>query len=218
MAYTDRLSGTSRATSIATVGLIHAAIGAALIYGFAPKIIGIIDDGPLHVINVPVEPPPPPPTEKVEETKQTGGFVAPPRPVIDVIPGRAEIVVTEIQLPTITTDFTVKPPIEVGPPQPTFRPTSPSPANDTSRWATTNDYPSISLKREEQGISRFRVVVGTDGTVKSCEITTSSGSPQLDAATCNLVTRRAKFEPATNDAGERIVGTYSNAVRWQLPN
>ncbi len=217
MAYTDRLSGTSRATSIATVGLIHAAIGAALIYGFAPNIINIIEDGPLKVITVPVDPPPPPPTDKVEETKQTEGFVAPPRPVIDVIPARPEILVTEIRLPTITTDFTVRPPQEVGPTQPTFRPKSAAPANDPSRWATTSDYPSNALRREEQGISRFRVVVSSDGRAIECEITASSGSQLLDAKTCELVTRRAKFEPATNDAGERIVGTYSNAVRWQLP-
>lgn len=216
MAYTDRLSGTSRATSIATVGLIHAAIGAALIYGFAPNIIRIIDGGPLRVINVPVDPPPP--VEKVEEIKPTGGVVAPPRPALDVIPDRPEIKVTEIQLPTLPTELTATPPTEVAPPKPAFQPKSPAPANDISGWATTNDYPSISLKREEQGVSRFRVVVGTNGKVKSCEITGSSGSPQLDNATCRLVTRRAKFEPATNDAGERIVGTYSNAVRWQLPN
>jgi len=219
MAYTDRLSGTSRATSIATVGLIHAAIGTALIYGFAPDIVKIIHPRPITVTNVPVDPPPPPPpTEKVEETKQNNGFVAPPRPEIDVIPARPGIIVTEIPIPTIPTDFTVKPPIDVGTTQSAYQPKSPAPANDIARWATTNDYPSIALKREEQGVSRFRVVVGTDGKVKSCEITTSSGSPQLDDATCKLVTRRAKFEPATNDAGERIMGTYSNAVRWQLPN
>jgi protein TonB len=218
MAYVDRQSGTSRATSIATVGLIHAAIGAALIYGFAPDIGRIINEGPLKVINVPVDPPPPPPTDKVEETKQNEGFVPPPRPEIDVIPARPEILVTEIPLPTIPTDFTGRPPMEVGPTRPAFQPKSPAPANEISRWATTNDYPSISLKREEQGISRFRVVVGTDGKVKSCEITASSGSTQLDNTTCNLVTRRAKFQPATNESGERIVGTYSNAVRWQLPN
>ena len=62
------------------------------------------------------------------------------------------------------------------------------------------------------------MVVGSDGRVDACEITRSSGNAELDAATCKNVTRRARFEPATNGDGQKVVGSYSSTVRWQLPD
>lgn len=215
MAYTDRLSGTSRATSIATVGLIHAAIGTALIYGFAPNIVKIIDRGPLVVTSYPVDPPPPP-TERVKESKPSGSVVNPPRGPIELPPRGPEIPMV-IADPLPPTSAFTPPAIPNAPPVQQFTPKAPAPANDPSRWATTNDYPASALRREEQGVTRFRVVVSSDGRPLNCEVTASSGSKLLDDKTCDLVESRARFEPATNDAGERIVGTYSNAVRWQLP-
>ena len=40
----------------------------------------------------------------------------------------------------------------------------------------------------------------------------------LDEATCELVTRRARFDPAKNNQGRAVAGNYSSAVRWQLPD
>ena len=42
-------------------------------------------------------------------------------------------------------------------------------------------------------------------------------SSDLDDATCKLVTRRARFKPATDGEGNPTTGSYSNAVRWQIP-
>jgi len=60
------------------------------------------------------------------------------------------------------------------------------------------------------------VTVGTDGRVVDCTITSSSGSPDLDAATCTNVTRRARFKPALEN-GQPVQATYSNRIRWVIP-
>ena len=82
----------------------------------------------------------------------------------------------------------------------------------------TEDYPQKAIREGAEGVAGFRVVVGSDGRVDACEITRSSGNAELDAATCKNVTRRARFEPATNGDGQKVVGSYSSTVRWQLPD
>lgn len=44
----------------------------------------------------------------------------------------------------------------------------------------------------------------------------SSGSAILDAATCQLITRRFRFRPATRD-GAPVSGTVYRRVTWRLP-
>src|SRR3546814_4122687 len=84
-------------------------------------------------------------------------------------------------------------------------------------WATNADYPSSALRNEEEGTTGFRVTVGTNGRVTDCSVTSSSGSSTLDEATCRLITRRARFTPAEDSNGNPITDTYSNRIRWQIP-
>jgi protein TonB len=39
----------------------------------------------------------------------------------------------------------------------------------------------------------------------------------LDGATCDLVTKRARFDAARDGNGKPVAGTYSNAVKWSIP-
>jgi protein TonB len=59
--------------------------------------------------------------------------------------------------------------------------------------------------------------VGTDGRVADCSITRSSGSPDLDEATCSNIRRRARFEPAKDGNGQPTTGSYASSVRWVIP-
>lgn len=92
-----------------------------------------------------------------------------------------------------------------------------TPRGNPASWATTNDYPPRALREEREGRVHFKVTVGTDGRVTSCEITTSSGSPDLDEATCTNVRRRARFTPATDGNGSLIEGEFSSSVNWFIP-
>ena len=84
-------------------------------------------------------------------------------------------------------------------------------------WVTNDDYPTRSLRNEEQGAVSFRLTVDRYGKATACEITGSSGYVQLDETTCSLMMRRSRFYPALNDAGEAIVGSWSSRIRWEVP-
>lgn len=94
----------------------------------------------------------------------------------------------------------------------------PIPKGNPGTWANTNDYPPIALQKELEGTTGFSVTVGPDGRVSGCQIIASSGSPDLDQATCLNVTRRARFDPALDAKGNPISGRYQNRVRWQIPS
>ena len=95
---------------------------------------------------------------------------------------------------------------------------SPIPKGNPGLWVNTNDYPSIALQNQIEGSTGFRVKVSPDGFVTECMITSSSGSSDLDQATCTNVVRRARFDPALDAQGKPISGAYSNRVRWQIPH
>ena len=80
------------------------------------------------------------------------------------------------------------------------------------------DYPPGALARHEEGTSKFRVTVDTNGRARDCVITQSSGSSDLDAATCRMILERGRWKPATDADGRPIESTYSSQVRWRLPN
>jgi TonB family protein len=96
------------------------------------------------------------------------------------------------------------------------RPTTP--LGNPGTWATTNDYPVAALREERGGVVSFRLTVDATGQVSDCTITSSSGSPDLDVVTCALVTQRARFQPATDAKGKNTIGSYSNRVRWIIPD
>jgi TonB family protein len=95
---------------------------------------------------------------------------------------------------------------------------SPAPVSNPGLWVTTNDYPAAALRELREGLVGFSLTVGPDGKVKSCDITSSSGSPDLDLTACDLITQRARFVPATNAKGVAQTGRYANRVRWQIPS
>lgn len=103
------------------------------------------------------------------------------------------------------------------PPPPRIQPKIAQPKGNPASWATTNDYPTRALREERAGTTGFRVSVGPDGRVTSCSVTSSSGSPDLDEATCSNVTRRARFSPATDGEGNPTTDSYSNRIRWVIP-
>ena len=82
---------------------------------------------------------------------------------------------------------------------------------------STDDYPIKAIRNEEQGTTAFRVEISRRGRVTDCVVTSSSGSEALDEATCDIVRRRAKYEPARDSAGERIPGGDTGRIRWVLP-
>jgi len=202
MAYADQSMSGNKVAAIVIVALIHIFIGYALVTGLAYEAykkavqkvttVEIKDDEPKE------EPPPPPPEKKVE---------APPPPVappvkINVAPTPPDIQTVTVAPPPAPPVVIAGPPI-VAPPAPAPAPPAPKgatsavqPRGNPGSWATDADYPQRALREERAGTTGFRVTVGADGRVVDCTVTSSSGSPDLDDATCKNVTRRARFKPA----------------------
>jgi periplasmic protein TonB len=77
------------------------------------------------------------------------------------------------------------------------------------------DYPTGPSGKHEQGTVYYRLIIGVDGYVKDCRVTRSSGSLNLDRASCRLLTQRARFKPAVDSSGRAIESTYDNKLVWR---
>lgn len=93
-----------------------------------------------------------------------------------------------------------------------------TPRGNPGAWLTLSDYPASALRLEQQGTTRFTVTVTPEGRVSDCTVTTSSGSSVLDAATCAIMTRRGRFEPATDAQGRPVTGSWSSTTAWSIPS
>lgn len=81
---------------------------------------------------------------------------------------------------------------------------------------TANDYPLVSVEKEQQGTVTVRVKIGPDGFVSSCKVTKSSGHPPLDEQTCALLRARGRFDPATDRRGRAIASNFTQQMTWKL--
>jgi protein TonB len=223
MAYLQHTSWRDRPGAIAAVIAIHGLVGYALVTGLSfTQIIGTIDNPDAVDVLVPIEPPPPPkPDTKVEpDPQQMAPKPTAPIPPIDLGPQRPPVDTTPVIIPHLDPMPKVIPSPTPGPlttPTPRFSPSAARPRNNPGTWVTEADYRSSWINREMIGTARFRLEITPDGRVQNCTITGSSGHAELDAATCQLVTRRARFEAAKDETGARTGGSYASSVRWELP-
>ena len=79
---------------------------------------------------------------------------------------------------------------------------------------TPQDYPPGALERNERGTVSYRLTIGTNGRVKDCRVTLSSGSSELDNATCKIMRARARFKPAVDRDGFPIESNYDDKLVW----
>jgi periplasmic protein TonB len=61
-----------------------------------------------------------------------------------------------------------------------------------------------------------RFAVGPDGRVATCEVTRSSGLPEVNAMTCRVITARYRFEPARDDQGRPVTEVMEEDEVWTL--
>ena len=216
MAYADQQMSSRRIVAIGLVALLHAIIGYAFITGLAYNVVKKVaaDLKTFDVEEAPPppeeKPPPPPPEQKVEPPP----MVAPP-PIV-----QSPIVIA----PPIQT-VRVAPPVIITPTAPPAPPPPPAPKlaspaverGNSSLWVTNDDYPSRALREEKEGVTAVVWDITTEGRVANCRVTSSSGSDDLDQAACASITRRGRYKPAIDSAGNPIGSTGSRRVRWQIP-
>jgi protein TonB len=219
MAYADQKMSGNRVTALVIVALIHVVIGYALISGLAYEGVKAVMKK-VTTVDVkeekPKEPPPPPPKQDTPPPP----IVAPPPPVnVAITPPAIQTVVTPPPPAPAPPPVLAAPAAPPAPPPPAPKgPAVPAaPRGDPGSWVTPEDYPSGPLHEGAQGTTGFRVTIDTSGKVASCEITSSSGNDQLDKATCQYVTRRARFTPAKDTDNKPVAGSYASRVKWVVP-
>jgi|JI61114BRNA_FD_contig_123_67559_length_3133_multi_5_in_2_out_0_4 protein TonB len=218
MAYADQEVSGNKIAAFVVVALLHLALGYALVTGLAyegfKQVVKKVTTVDIKKDEPKKEPPPPP-----KKMAAAPPIVAPP-PKINVSSVSPPITTVTTPPPPAPPVLVVAPPGPAAPPPPPppkFTPKSAQPKGNPGNWATTNDYPTRALREEREGVTGFRVSVGTDGRATGCDVTSSSGSADLDQATCSNVMRRARFTPATDGEGNPTTGSYSSRVRWVIP-
>lgn len=247
MAYADQEMSGNKITAIIAVALIHILVGYALISGLAYEAVEQMVERVTTVDIEEPPPPeeePPPPPEEVPETVPPP-FVPPPQINVRQDPPRQQSDTqirenTEVARQPTTKrcpdGSTVAISAQCGPPttrcpdgtvvrqgtacpepKPRVQPKSAAPRNSPGGWVTNSDYRSAWIRRELAGTVSFSLSIGADGKVTGCSVTGGNAPQELKDASCSLIQRRARFTAATDGEGRPTTGSYSNTVRWQIP-
>ena len=217
MSYAQRkeLSG-NRTMSIILVAILQLGLGYAIVTGLAYNVIKKAAQD-LKTFDVEEQPPPPeePPPPPKDMPKVPPPPVAPP-----------PLVRMEAPPPPIATVTAPPPPVYVPPVAPSPPPPPPPPRKvqsaqsakgDLRTLFSADDYPASAQASGAEGTSQATITIGPDGRVAGCNITRSSGNSALDAATCNIIRRRAKFVPAKDSNGNAVSDTITTPpITWRL--
>ena len=246
MAYADQEMSGNRIAAIVIVALLHVAIGYTLVTGLAYEAAKSVVER-VTTIDVeepePEEEEPPPPPEEIPDTSPPP--VVTPKPPLNLNQSQNRIEQTDKEVErkteaartvtkTCNDGRVIDANASCGPetkrcedgsviavnatcPRVVDNSAPATPRGNAGRWVTTNDYPSRSLREEEEGVTTVTLTIDSSGRVSNCRVSGSSGHSRLDEATCSNMQRRARFNPAKDKAGNPTTGTYTQSVRWQIP-
>ena len=91
---------------------------------------------------------------------------------------------------------------------------SPQPLSKPQSWVNWADFPSIALNKGQNAIVRFRLTVDSAGKVAGCAIPSATHGPQFVKATCDAISRRARFDPALDKDGKPVASYFVSSVVW----
>ncbi len=80
------------------------------------------------------------------------------------------------------------------------------------------DYPIEALRIEGQGDVGAVLSIDETGRVSDCIVVEASGVEPLDKATCPLLRKRARYEPARDAQGKKLRAPAYYRLSWQLPD
>lgn len=216
MAYADQQMSGNKIAALVIVALIHVFIGYALVTGLAyqaaKQVIQKVTTVDIKEEEKPEEPPPPPPKEDTPPPP----IVAPPPPInIAPAPPPVQTVITPPPPPPVVIQTAAPPP---PPPPPAPSRAKGATPKGQSGWAARiqSNYPTRAVREEREGRVGVRVTIDAEGRVSACSVTSSSGSPDLDAAACDGMTRYARYNPALDDAGNPTSGNAVTAIVYKL--
>lgn len=81
---------------------------------------------------------------------------------------------------------------------------------------TDGDYPRDIGDAGFQGVVGVKFLVWTDGRVRDCRVTKSSGNATLDATTCRLIQRRFRYDPSRDADGRPVPAWIVENHEWVI--
>lgn len=216
MAYADAHTRNRNLTAGVAVLAIELGLAGAIITGMTVSVSRIIDRG-VTAVALPAPTPPPPPERKSIEPPK----VAPvePRSIDLPLPDTRPLALPDlVEVKPIDPGVrTVEFPNSGPTTKPLFKPRAATPRGDAARWLSTDDYPIKAERLKHEGRTGYRLSLDAGGRVTGCVVTGSSGWAELDQATCQLLSQRARFNPARDETGATTPSSYDGSVQWRLP-
>ncbi len=213
MSYAQKkdISG-NRTLAIVMVVIIQFALGYAIITGLAYNVIKKAAED-LKTFDVEEKPPPPePPPPPPKDMPNLPPPPTTPPAIVNIAPQQPAMVVP-VAPPFI-------PPVAPSPPAPPPPPRKVQSA--TARGSVVGlfsdeDYPASAQSAGAEGTAQATLTIGADGRVTGCNLIRSTGNGALDAATCSILRRRAKFTPARDSNGNPTSDSYTTPpITWRL--
>lgn len=90
------------------------------------------------------------------------------------------------------------------------------PAANPGTWVSNNDYPTDLVARGVQGLIQFRLSIDETGKVSQCVIQQSTRPAEFDKKVCQIMMKRARFDPALDAGGKPIKSYWRSAFRFQI--
>lgn len=210
MSQVNQSAISGRMIGFGLVVLLHIGIVYALVTGLSKQVVQVIL-GPMETeiieeIQTDDEPPPPPPPE----------FERPPPAFVDM----PVLNIETAPAPTrAIQSVTNERPVVRPPPPPPAPPKKPrtEPQQNPRRPITQPEYPSTSVRLEEEGAVVLKFMVKPDGRVDGDTITVeeSSGFERLDKAAIAEARKAWRFTPATED-GKPVASWHHFRVVFEL--
>ena len=80
---------------------------------------------------------------------------------------------------------------------------------------TIDDYPASAIGTGAHGKVGAMLRIDEFGRVTDCDIFQSSGNSALDHATCNILARRSRYDPARTAKGTPVAAPIAEVIDWQ---
>ena len=90
------------------------------------------------------------------------------------------------------------------------------PRGDLTRLFDSDDYPAISILKDQGGSVGFVLLIDEQGKVADCTVTETSGLAALDAQSCAIVKERGKFRPAVGLDGRASKSAWFQRITWRI--
>lgn len=87
-------------------------------------------------------------------------------------------------------------------------------AEKVSGQLKAKDFPRSGMEERDGRFIIVRYEVGTDGRVRNCRVTQSSGNAEADAITCSLIEKRFRYRPAIDAQGNPVTDVTGWKQWW----